>query len=274
MTKTRFVHTVTTIMTSETGFNSRRMLLPRSRVLVCDVLRLFQAVPTTAQSRIFKLHRVEETRQQVPQRMSWPAIFLKSYSAVCARNARLCQSWVNWPFPHVVQHTEPVATVAVQRKHAADDWLLWGKIRAPHQVPLRDVQLALDRFTQEPVEDVFRQQLQLSALPSFLRRFIWWWNLNVSGAKRSKRLGTFLLTTVAGRGAEIEHPPGFLTTSLTYGPLNARNECRVTLAYDHRLMDGAFVAERLAELEEQILSLTLSELEELCRHPNLSAEAA
>lgn len=261
-------------MSSELGFEPHRRLIPRSRALVCDVLRIFRSVPTTAHSRSICLEHIEFARQQTRQRVSWAAIFIKSYSAVCARHPKLCQSWVTWPFAHIIQHRAPVATVAVHREYDGDDWLLWGKVRTPHQCSLLEIQADLDRLTSDPVEVMFRQQLQLSMVPSLLRRMIWWWNLNLSGEKRAKRLGTFLLTTVAGRGAEIDHPPGFLTTSVTYGPLNADGQSRVTLVYDHRLMDGSFIAERLAELDQELNTTILSELEELSRHLTLPAEAA
>lgn len=244
-------------------FHPHRSLLSRSRVLVCDVLKLFQAVPTTAHMRTIKLAEVAAARAVVAQRVSWAALFLKAYGTVCSRHPELCQSWRDWPFSHVFQHAQPVATVAVHRVYQGENWLLWGKIPAIDRCSLLEIQANLDRFTSGNVETVFRQQLQLSMVPQPLRRLIWWWNLNVSGEKRAKRLGTFLLTTLAGRGAEIPHPPGFLTSTLTYGPTDEDGSTRVSLVYDHRLMDGAFIAERLAELEEELTGNVLAELQGL-----------
>ncbi len=82
----------------------------------------------------------------------------------------------------------------------------------------------------------------------------------MSVRKRAKRMGTFLLTTIAGSGAEIQHPPGFLTSNLTYGPIDERGFSRVTIAYDHRLMDGKYIADTLCELEETLASSLVAEL--------------
>ncbi len=229
-----------------------RKLVPRSRSLVRDVLWLHRDVPTCVHHRDMNLSEVSEARSALGERVSWPAIFLKGYGTVCARHPRLLQTWQKWPIPHVFQHETPVATVAVHRRYQDDDWLLWGKIRDPHSQSFLQLQAALDRFTTGPVEEVFRQELQLAMLPTPLRRLVWWWNLNLCGEKRVKRTGSFLLTTLAGRGAENPHPPSFLTSSISYSPLRADGTCQVSIIYDHRLMDGAFVADCLGELEKEL----------------------
>jgi hypothetical protein len=125
---------------------------------------------------------------------------------------------------------------------------------------MTELQDSLDEYLGEPVKKMFLRQWQLSALPTVLRRLFWWWTLNVSGQKRAKRSGTFFLTTIAGKGAEIQHPPAFLTSNLTYGPMDENGRCRVTIAYDHRLMDGSLVADCLARLDVVLNEVLLEEL--------------
>ena len=81
--------------------------------------------------------------------------------------------------------------------------------------------------------------------------------------KRAKRLGTFFLSTLSGKGVEIQIPPAIQTGCLTYGPLNSQGRSRVTLAYDHRVMDGALVAGILKRLEEVLLETLRPELLQL-----------
>ena len=154
-----------------------------------------------------------------------------------------------------------MANLAISRVHDGEEWLFWGLIRSPERRSLADIQNAIDAFNNEPVDSQFQKQLKLSQLPTFVRRTVWWWNLNISGEKRGKRLGTFSLTTISGRG-------------LTFGPIDGNGQMKVTLVYDHRLMDGSFVADRLIEFEEQLRGAVLAELRSLGHLPAASQSAS
>jgi hypothetical protein len=134
-----------------------------------------------------------------------------------------------------------------------------------------NLQVRLDRYLTEPAPLAFRKQWKLSAMPSWLRRIAWWTLLNVSGQRRVKRCGTFFLTTISSRGAEIRHPPGFLTGGLTFGPIDEQGRSRVTLAYDHRLLDGRMVADILADLEVTLNGIIAAELVTLAAEDRLVA---
>ena len=56
-----------------------------------------------------------------------------------------------------------------------------------------------------------------------------------------------------------------MTTGLTFGPIDHNGGMKVTLVYDHRLMDGAYVADRLNELYKELTGPVLSELQGLSR---------
>ena len=123
------------------------------------------------------------------------------------------------------------------------------------------------------MQQVFRKQFQLAHVPTILRRTIWWWNLNVATTYRAKRLGTFFLSTLSGRGAEIQLPPSIHTGCLTFGPLDATGVARVTLAYDHRIMDGVLVADILERLQQTLNETLAPELRSI-RSPAASVKAA
>jgi len=59
---------------------------------------------------------------------------------------------------------------------------------------------------------------------------------------------------------EIQIPPSIQTGCLTYGPLSDLGHCRVTIAYDHRVMDGVVVADILKQLEVTLLQTVRLEL--------------
>lgn len=239
----------------------RRLGISRSRRLTIDVLHYNRRVHTCAHDRRCDLGRLAQLRSQLPCRVSWSLLFIKAFAIVAARYRVLRQSYVEWPWPHILEHPHSIAMLATQRDHRGEPWLFWSRFARPEQCSLLEMQVALDRYQSEPIEKIFLQQWRLSGLPTVLRRCFWWWTLNFAGAKRAKRVGTFFLTTLAGKGVEIQDPPAFLTSNLTYGPLDDAGHCRVTLSYDHRLMDGSTVADCLIDLEATLHNEIANELE-------------
>ena len=247
-----------------TGRSSgQRRRLQRSRALVRDVLHFHRQVPSCAHSRVCDLRRPAALRRALPRRISWTVLFLKAFGVVAAERPILRQCYLRWPWPHVYEHPETVAMLAIERLFRDERWLFWGRFVAPESESLVALERKLERYIDGEAERVFRLQWKFSGFPTALRRLVWWWTLNVSGQGRAKRSGTCFLTTLSSRGVEIEHPPSFHTANLTYGPLDERGRGRVTLAYDHRLMDGAVVAECLTEIEAALNGPISAELESL-----------
>ena len=240
------------------------MRIPTSRATVCDVLRYDRYVPTFAHDRTCNVGRVGEARllANAPNtRISWPALWLKAYALNAKRFARLRQTWMSWPSPYLYEHPHHVGTIVIKRRFEDDDWLFWGQINQLESKSLLGIQRDIDRFQNDSVEKVFRRQLWLARKPAIIRRLCWWITFQVSGKKKCKRLGTFFLSTISGAGAEIQNPPSMLTSGFTYGPINESGNTRVTVTYDHRLMDGHHVAEILAGLELTLNTTILQELE-------------
>jgi hypothetical protein len=245
----------------------RRMLVPRSRRLTIDLLHYRDKVPTCAHDRMCDFRRVAEARQRCPVRISWSMIFVKAFGLVAARYPVLRQMYLPLPWPHIYQHPTSVAMVATHRDFLGEPWLFWSRFKRPASRPLVALQAALERYQTAPVADVFPWQLRLSGLPTPVRRLLWSWTFYVGGPARVRRSGTFFLTTIAGQGAEIQHPPAFLTSNVTYGPIDERGKSRVTIAYDHRLMDGRLVAGILAEIEAALAGPLAAELESISAAP-------
>src|SRR5262249_24698583 len=62
-------------------------------------------------------------------------------------------------------------------------------------------------------------------------------------------------------GAEQVHPISPLTTTFTYGPIDpATGRIVVKLIYDHRVLDGAYIARRLQDIEDTLNGPILDEL--------------
>lgn len=243
--------------------NRRRFLIPRSRRLTCDVLHFHRQVPLCPHHRMYLLGPLEGIRKACPFRISWPVLFLKAYALLAKQTPVFRQTWMSFPWPTIYQHDTSVGMLAIQREYQGEPWLFWGRFPSPENTPLPQLQQQLDRYQQQPVEQVFKRFLQLSAIPNPLRRFIWWCHMQLHGPTRSRRVGTFFLSTLASRGVEIDCPPSFQTGVLSYGPIDPEGHSRVTLAYDHRLMDGLLVADSLLRMEQILHGVLAEELKTL-----------
>lgn len=185
---------------------------------------------------------------------------MKAYALVAREIPVFRQMYFRWPLANIYEHPHSVFMLAIAREFRAERWLFWGRFSAPESRSLADLQKQLEGYTRGDVKSVFKKQYQLSGLPSPLRRLVWNWNLNTSGRVRARRTGTAFLSTLAGRGAEIGLPPSLHTGNLTYGPMDEAGRSRITIAYDHRLMDGAIVAEFLERLEATLCGAVADEL--------------
>src|SRR5262249_56018070 len=135
--------------------------------------------------------------------------------------------------------------------------------RAPEQQSLTQLQQAVDWYKNETLEKVgfFRMALRFSRVPTPIRRLLWWSTLHLSGYKRCKRFGTFGLSSYGALGAEQVHPISPLTTTLTYGPIDPQTgQVVVKLIYDHRVLDGAYIARRLRDIEANLQGPILAQL--------------
>jgi len=231
--------------------------------LVCDLLHFERDVPSFPHYREFQLCEVEAIRRACATRISWAVIFLKAFSLVSQESPVLRQTLIRYPWPYLYQHPFSVGYLAIRRQWEEEEWLFFGSFPKADSVSLQQLQGRLDNFIEQPVTRVFRLQLRAAGLPALVRRSVMWVWLNWMGRRRAKRVGTFGLTTISGQGAVIQFPPGLQTSTLTYGPVDESGRTRVTMNYDHRLMDGWYVAEVLREMEEAICGPIAQELQAL-----------
>ena len=77
------------------------------------------------------------------------------------------------------------------------------------------------------------------------------------------------MSTLAGQGVLNRGHQTFLTSSLTYGPLDEQGRVVVTLLCDHRVVDGIVAAQALAGLETALKGPIADEMRALA--PNLVA---
>jgi hypothetical protein len=152
--------------------------------------------------------------------------------------------------------------LAIERSYLGEHGVFVGLFRAPEQQSIGQLQEALLWYKHQPLEKVgvYRLALRVSRAPKVVRRLLWWSTLNLSGFKRAKRFGTFGLTSYGALGAESLHPISPLTTTLTFGPISDSGDVNVKLIYDHRVLDGAYIARRLRDIENVLNNEILDEL--------------
>jgi hypothetical protein len=270
--------------------------LSSSRALVIDILHYARKVPSQAVVRYCDLaplvaaRRMAGVKYSCPSgfsgvaagascgagfqpasgngggaKISWTILFLRAYALLGAKTPQLRQTYMAWPWPHIYQHDQTACMMAISREHRGEDRLFFGLFRTPEERTLPQLQSRLDVFKTQPIPEVreFKGQRLLSSLPRPLRRLVWWLALHVSGCARVRHLGTFGITTVGSLDAISIHAPTIQTTMLSFGPISADGKVRVTMVYDHRVMDGAQVARCLAELERILCGVVAEEVRAL-----------
>ena len=240
----------------------RTFPLSGPRRFVLDLVHFASKVPTVPVSRVMNVGPLIIARANHPGRPSWALIFMKAYARVAADHPPLRRSLLTFPSTRLYEHPINICALAIEREYNGEDGIFVGQFRSPEQQTLEALQEGLRFFKETPVLEVgyYRQELRIGRLPTVLRRFLWWSTLAISGVKRAKRFGTFGLSTYGSLGAEQVHPISPLSTTLTFGPIDAEGHVNVKLIYDHRVLDGAFIARRLADIERVLHSEILNEL--------------
>jgi hypothetical protein len=242
---------------------SRRVPISINRRLVLDGLSFASRVPLYPAERYVDLSEVAVLRKQTARRISWAVVFMKAYGIVARDYAPLRQMYIRWPWPRLIEHPQSVGMVVVDRQYRGENRICWARLARPEDRSLPELQKRLDDYQTKPVEQAYHQQIRLSRMPMPLRRLIYWFNINLGGRKRSKRLGTFSMSTLAGHGVLNRGHQTFLTTSLTYGPLDEHGKSLVTLLCDHRVVDGVIAARALVDLEATLRGPIAEELKSL-----------
>ena len=219
------------------------------RGCVADIAMLAKNIPLFPVDRWCNLADLSRARAASNQRIGWAAIFLKAYARVVEQTPELRSWFLPGLWPRIATTNQIVATLAINRIENDTEQLCWARLHQPETLSLIDIQRFIDECCSKPSQELFKRQRELEMLPGFLRRAVLRWNLRSASRKRSSRIGTFSLSTLAGYCASNHFHPTLCTTSVSYRPIEADGRCLVTLIADHRVIDGAVVARSLANLE-------------------------
>lgn len=250
-----------------------------SRQFVIDLIHFARQVPSTPVARTVNITALREPRAHHVARPSWAVLFMKAYALVGADHPPLRRALLHFPWMRLYEHPWMNCALAIERTHDGEPGVFVGLFRAPEHQTIAQLQDGLNFYKRQPLETVgvYRLALRVSRAPRFIRHLLWWSTLNVSGMKRAKRFGTFGLTSYGALGAESLHPISPLTTTLTFGPISSSGDLVIKLIYDHRVLDGAYIARRLHDIETTLNTRILEELRAGCSNEpaaRLDTEAA
>ncbi|OWK38545.1 hypothetical protein [Fimbriiglobus ruber] len=243
----------------------RRRPLSLPRKWIADVMAASRRIPYVAVDRRMDLTTLVTARARVAEPPSWPAIFIKAYAIAAARLPALRCAYIPFPWPHLYETDQSIATVAVAREYAGEPAVFFAPIRTPDLSSLGQITATLREFKTKPVEQIrpFARLIRYSRYPLPVRRLLWWMGNNLYGRYRARTFGTFGLSTVAAGGINALKIISPLPTCLTYGPFAADNTLDVRLFLDHRIMDGTGAVAAVRELEAALRGPILKELNDL-----------
>jgi hypothetical protein len=241
----------------------RTLSLSLPRRFVCDLMHLSRQVPSVPVQRHMNLAAIAAARRLVVPKPSWCAIFTKAYGYVAAARPEFRRAYIPFPRPHLYEHPNNIASIAVERRFGDEDAVLFAHLRNPEQQRLSQIDSFLQYCREEPLNNIglFRWTLRVSRMPRPLRRLTWWFANNTSGYRRAGWMGTFGLSVYSALGAESLHPLCPLTTAFNYGVIQPDGHVDVRIIYDHRVIDGATVARALLDLEKVLNQEILHDLQ-------------
>jgi hypothetical protein len=227
-----------------------------------DLQHFCRKVPGGTVERPLSLAALRAARQACVPRPSWCAIFLKAMSLVGARHPQFRRAFLPSPWPHLYEHPDNIANFTIERRYQDEDVVFYVQVRRPERRSLAELDAIIHTCKDAPVESVkfFRRAIRLSKVPWPFRRLAWWWSLHVSGKLRAHNFGTFSVTSTASEGAGALALLPLVTSTLHYGLFDDRGILPARITFDHRVLDGAFVARGLVELEGVLQTTILEEL--------------
>jgi hypothetical protein len=233
------------------------------RRMVVDLMHFSAKVPAVCIERRMNLAEVVAARRLREPHASWSAIFAKAFGMVGRDYPELRRSYMTFPWARLYEHPHNIATLNVYREHAGENTVLYAHIRGPENRSLEEIDAILRQHREAPLDEIgsYRRARNLGRVPWPLRRFIWWFTLNVMGKLRCHNFGTFGITSVAGQGASVIHLVPLLTSTLHYGLFDKEGNLDMRLSWDHRVYDGVVGARVLADLEDALNRVIAVELQ-------------
>jgi hypothetical protein len=257
----------------KSGASGKYVPISYFRRLVADLMHFSAKVPCATIERHMDLAVLVAARRACTPPPTWSAIITRAYALVAARTPLLRTAYLTFPWPRLFEHAVNSAKLNVDRQVAGERVILYAQIPGPETLTLRELDAIINAHRYNPVEDIpsYRSAFRLSRVPWPFRRLLWWAALNVFGSVRCDHFGTFGVSSLGALGAGITRLTPLLTTQLHYGTFDAAGGLDMRISFDHRVLDGATIAEALADMEDVLLGEMTRECGELARNGTVEA---
>lgn len=236
-----------------------------NRRMIAELMAACRSMPIITIERRMQLGELVSARNALPDPPSWVAIFAKAYALAAVKRSELRRAYMPYPWPHFYETEGSVASIAVERDYCGESTVFFGQYFRPEEQSLDQLQKAIEHWRDTPVGEVrdFRRLLKFMRLPRLLRRFCWWYALEVAGRHRVRQFGTFGISSTASAGATCRNLIAPVPCTLNYDLFAEDGSLPVRLHFDHRVFDGMPAARALAEIEHELLTTILRELRDL-----------
>jgi hypothetical protein len=248
-------------------YEGKNLALSMHRRWVGDLLAASKDIPLIPFEKKMQLADVVAARAALKKRPSWCAIFTKAFALVAVKWPVLRQAYMKFPWHHIYEHPESVASVMIERDVLGVNGIICCLVRRPDQISLAELDGRLEMYRTDPLEKhgSNRRSIRAAKLPKLLRRAGWWYLLNYRGKIRTYNAGTFGVSVTAGHGATATTLISPLTSTIHYGVFESNGSILCRITFDHRVIDGGDMARVMVALEEELKTTLLAELQVLAQ---------
>jgi hypothetical protein len=246
--------------------DGRRIALTPARRFVDDLSWISLGVPLGVIRKPISIAGLRDARTACPDRPPWTVLFARAYALVARDQPELRRSYVRVPWRGLHEAGSSVATIMIEREVDGETAILPARLKSIGERTLADLVADFENQRTAPISTLkhFSRILRVSRWPTMLRRPLWWYAFH-NGDLRPGYFGTFGLSILGQSGATIVRPVSPLTNFVGYGPFAADGTVELTMAFDHRVMDGAAIVTAMATLEAMLNGAVADEVRQLAR---------
>lgn len=205
-----------------------------------DVVHFGKKSHVVAGNWTINLAAVAAARKLRHPPIGWGAIWVKAIALASRKWPELRTAYLPFPWPRLYLHPYPVATMVVEREWNGRPAVFFDQIKHPDLFSLAEIDIVLRGLRRRPIETVggFRRLIRISRMPWIVRRPLWSFALQWSGALRSAYFGTYSVHSFPVRRAHVMQSTTPISFSLIYGLLDPDGDVLIQLLMDHRIVDG------------------------------------